>query len=155
MKILVAYDGSHHARAALDEVARRPWPPGSRLRIVMVLEEPFALEPPYVSEGSGPLVERVRKARRRTAQQDLAKLQAKLETKTGMKTSIELREGSPKKELLDAIAAWKPELVVVGSHGRTGFSRLFMGSVSHALVMNAPCSVEVVKTPGRAKPRPA
>jgi nucleotide-binding universal stress UspA family protein len=145
MKILVAYDASPHAQRAVDEVTRRPWPRDSHLRIVMVLEEPFALEPPYEVEGEGPLIERVRKARRRSAGQLLRKLGRELESKTKMKVSTDLREGSPKKELLEAIEEWKPDLVMVGSHGRKGLSKLFMGSVSLALVTNAPCSVEVVK----------
>jgi nucleotide-binding universal stress UspA family protein len=39
------------------------------------------------------------------------------------------------------------DLVVVGSHGRTGLSRLFLGSVSEHVVRHAPCPVLVVRSP--------
>ncbi len=37
--------------------------------------------------------------------------------------------------------------MVAGSHGAKGLTRLFLGSVCHALVTHAPCNVEVVKAP--------
>ncbi|HZI95204.1 MAG TPA: universal stress protein, partial [Patescibacteria group bacterium] len=85
MRILVAYDGSRHARRALDEACRRSWPRGSRLRVVMVLQEPFALEPPFEAAGEGPLVERVRRARRATARLHLEKIEKTLQSKTSLK----------------------------------------------------------------------
>jgi universal stress protein A len=39
------------------------------------------------------------------------------------------------------------DLLVVGSHGRTGLSRLVIGSVAMACVQHAPCPVVVVRTP--------
>jgi len=57
----------------------------------------------------------------------------------------EVREGSPKASLIEAIREWEADLVVVGSHGMTHLERMFLGSVSHALVTHAPCSVEIVR----------
>lgn len=45
------------------------------------------------------------------------------------------------------LEATKPELVVMGSHGRRGLSRLVVGSVAESTVRHAPCSVLVVRTP--------
>jgi hypothetical protein len=42
--------------------------------------------------------------------------------------------------------AERSDLVVVGSHGRSGLSRLLIGSVASHVVIHAPCSVLVVKT---------
>ncbi len=39
------------------------------------------------------------------------------------------------------------DVIVVGSHGRTGFSRMFFGSVSEHVVRHAPCPVLVVRSP--------
>ena len=42
-------------------------------------------------------------------------------------------------------AKWEADLIVVGSHGRRGFNRLLLGSVSEAVALHAGCSVEVIR----------
>ena len=46
MKILIAYDGSPSADFAVDEVVRRPWPAGTEVRLVSVLEHECGPLPP-------------------------------------------------------------------------------------------------------------
>jgi len=50
-----------------------------------------------------------------------------------------------KATILDEADAWKADLIVLGSHGRRGMDRFWMGSVSEAVAMNARCSVEVIR----------
>lgn len=59
--------------------------------------------------------------------------------------------GDPAKMLLKTIDVWKPDLVVVGSHGRSLPAKLILGSVSAELVHHAPCSVRVVRGPGKTE----
>ncbi len=77
-----------------------------------------------------------------------------------------LRKGVPSVEIvylrgdpLDAILAYleqaPPELVVVGTRGRSRGSRLLLGSVSSRLVSEAPCPVLVVRTVRKGTPKPA
>ncbi|HTZ49653.1 MAG TPA: universal stress protein, partial [Verrucomicrobiae bacterium] len=40
---------------------------------------------------------------------------------------------------------WKADLIVMGSHGRRGFDRLILGSVSESVALHATCSVELVR----------
>jgi len=56
-------------------------------------------------------------------------------------------EGNPAKEILNVAREIKPELVVMGTHGRTGLSRLLMGSVAEEIVRKSPFPVLTVKTP--------
>ena len=65
--------------------------------------------------------------------------------RSDLATSYEIREGEAKHALLAAIRDWRPDLVLAGSHGKSPFERLLLGSVSHALVSHAPCSVEIVR----------
>jgi nucleotide-binding universal stress UspA family protein len=51
--------------------------------------------------------------------------------------------GSPASRVLDKAAEWKPDLIVVGSHGRSAIGRLFLGSVSQRIVTEAACSVRI------------
>jgi nucleotide-binding universal stress UspA family protein len=144
MRILIAYDGSPDSELALNEVAARPWPKGSKLRLVTVIEPPLGTPPPNF-EFYGPLVVGVENSLREEANQKVQAAVAKFKGREELETSCELKEGSPKSMLLEAIREWQADLVVVGSHGRSRLERLFLGSVSHALVSHAPCSVEVVR----------
>jgi nucleotide-binding universal stress UspA family protein len=54
-------------------------------------------------------------------------------------------EGEPKDLLTRSAANWPAEVVVMGSHGRRGISRLVLGSVSDHIAAYAPCSVEIVR----------
>lgn len=58
-----------------------------------------------------------------------------------------LYEGNPAEEILRAAEASSADLIVMGTHGRTGLSRLLMGSVAEQVVRRASCPVLTVKTP--------
>jgi nucleotide-binding universal stress UspA family protein len=64
-----------------------------------------------------------------------------------LRVETKLVEGNPPKEILRTINEIKPELVVMGTHGRTGLSRLLMGSVAEEVVRKSPFPVLTVKTP--------
>ncbi|HUY88722.1 MAG TPA: universal stress protein [Pirellulales bacterium] len=58
--------------------------------------------------------------------------------------------GMPASEIVRIAGETHPDLIVMGTHGRTGFRRLLMGSVAEEVVRKAPCSVLTVKTPETA-----
>jgi nucleotide-binding universal stress UspA family protein len=58
-----------------------------------------------------------------------------------------LEEGDPAAEVLSVAKETKAGLIVMGTHGRTGLSRLLMGSVAEHVMRQAPCPVLTVKTP--------
>jgi nucleotide-binding universal stress UspA family protein len=58
-----------------------------------------------------------------------------------------LLEGDPATEIVRYAADAGMDLVVMGTHGRTGLERLLMGSVAEKVMREAPCSVLVVKLP--------
>jgi len=60
-----------------------------------------------------------------------------------------LREGEPALEILDLAQECQADLIVLGTHGRTGLGRLLMGSVAEAVLRKAPCPVLTVKAPLR------
>lgn len=57
------------------------------------------------------------------------------------------RIGSPKQEILTVANEWAADLIIMGTHGRTGFDHFISGSVSESVVRKAPCPVLVV--PGK------
>jgi nucleotide-binding universal stress UspA family protein len=54
-------------------------------------------------------------------------------------------EERPYRVILNEAESWQADLIVVGSHGRSGFDRVVMGSVSEAVALHATCSVEVIR----------
>jgi nucleotide-binding universal stress UspA family protein len=58
-----------------------------------------------------------------------------------------LKEGDPAPEILRTVEAHHCDLVVMGTHGRTGLDQLRMGSVAAAVLQNAPCPVLMVREP--------
>ena len=61
--------------------------------------------------------------------------------------------GTPAEEIVRIAADEDVELVVMGTHGRTGLTRLLMGSVAEAVVRNAPCPVLTLKPTVKQAPR--
>jgi nucleotide-binding universal stress UspA family protein len=58
-----------------------------------------------------------------------------------------LKEGDPATEILRLAREAKVDVIVMGTHGRTGFGRLLLGSVAEQVVRRAPCPVVTVKAP--------
>jgi nucleotide-binding universal stress UspA family protein len=55
-----------------------------------------------------------------------------------------VRSGRPADEILAEAREWEADLVVMGSHGRAGAGRFFLGSVAEAMARQAPCAVLIV-----------
>jgi nucleotide-binding universal stress UspA family protein len=62
-------------------------------------------------------------------------------------TDVPVDRDAPAKTILQVAKAWGADLIVAGSHGRSGFDRWTLGSVSESVAINAHCSVEVVHLP--------
>ncbi len=54
------------------------------------------------------------------------------------------RIGSPKQEILSVASEWAADLIIMGTHGRTGFDHFISGSVSESVIRRAACPVLVV-----------
>ena len=144
-RILMATDGSIFSREALKSIAERPWAEGSEVKVISVPE--FAIwlgEFPYFQPEQ---VEELNRSALEAAEEAVAEGKEIL-SKTGLlvSTEVTVEREVPAKTILDEATRWKADLLVVGSHGRRGFDRFAMGSVSESLAMNAHCSVEVVRT---------
>ncbi|HEY7244818.1 MAG TPA: universal stress protein [Xanthobacteraceae bacterium] len=58
-----------------------------------------------------------------------------------------VQAGTPTETITRAAADWRADLIVIGSHGRTGVRRALLGSVAEGVMRNAPCPVLVVRAP--------
>ena len=146
MRILMGVDGSPYSDAALDEVSRRPWPKGSEILVVHAFELPLAAMPEVWALSPDYYEQLDRAAREQTGSIIKAAVE-KLKSVLGDAVEVKSKSvlGSPKRVILDEAETWKPDLIVVGSHGYPAWERLLLGSVSQAVVSHAKCSVEVVR----------
>ena len=62
-----------------------------------------------------------------------------------------LREGTPWSEIVDSAAKWPADLIVIGTHGRSGIGRVVFGSTAEGVTRHAPCPVVVVPPASRTR----
>src|SRR5438270_49475 len=133
MKILLAVDASPASQTALEAVAKRSWPAGTKVEVLTVVNtlEPWAL---------AVIVEEMKSHAHQLA--DSAAMHLHLQ---GLAAEGVVGEGDPKHVILDRAAAMGADLIVVGAHGMTAIEQFFLGSVSKAVLRFAPCSVDIVR----------
>jgi nucleotide-binding universal stress UspA family protein len=153
MRVLLATDGSPCSLEAARSIAKRHWPQGTEVRVLSAVEltpsfVQSAFEPPFADPQG---MQEIREAAITRAQNAVAEARVILE-EAGLKTSESLSVllEDAKKVILDEARDWKADLIVLGSHGRHGFERFLIGSVSEAVAMHAACSVDVVRVKAKA-----
>ena len=155
MKALIAYDGSTCADAALDDLKRAGLPGEVEALIVTVAElwlpPPPDMFKPILTAATERLPAPVEAARNlaTAASQRLQSIFPAWEMRA------EALAGSPASAILNKADEWKPDLIVVGSHGRSALGRFIMGSVSQKIVTEAHCSVRVARGRGTDAGAPA
>lgn len=151
MRILIGYDGSDCADSAIDDLRRAGLPPDAEVKVLSVAERwmppPSGFEIVEAALGDQPPEE----APEALA---LAKRCAELIRIVFPSWQVmpEVRAGSPAEELLHLADIWMPDLIVVGSHGRTALGRFLLGSVSQRVATEATSSVRVAR--GRVEVEP-
>ena len=146
LKILAATDGSEFSAAAVRSVVGRPWPAGSKLKVISVPEFILVKDASYLETHKVREFGDLGAASIEDAERCIA---AAREIVSGspltVSTQLPEYEGRPYEVILHEADAWHADLIVVGSHGRSGFDRVVMGSVSEAVALHAKCSVEIVR----------
>lgn len=156
-RVFIAYDGSAYADAALDDLRRAGLPREAEALIVTV-SDGLVSASSSVAELAGPALTSRRVASAiAVAREQSARLLAEargfaararervLSYFPDWEVRTRVLEGSPSWELLQEAERWRPDLVVVGSQGRSALGRFFLGSVSKKLATESPSSVRVVR----------
>lgn len=148
-RVILGTDGSDFARAAEEVVGQ--WPIFRQAAIevssVAYLGMPWtsglalSAYPPsgadYIDIGQQIIADH-----QRLADETVARL-----TRAGLSASAKVVEGDAATELIRLADEDQAELIVVGTHGRTGLGRLVLGSVARNVMLHASCSVLVVRQP--------
>jgi len=142
MKVIVAIDQSDNWKQVIDAVTKRRWHQDTSFRILTVIE-PLQWERACIAESE--IAHEVGLRRQKHASQILLEAKKIIEnTVSGASVHVELRQGSPRNEIVMAATDWMADKILVGAHGHAP-NRLFSGSVSHAVAQNAQCSVELIR----------
>ncbi len=144
-RVLVAIDNSDHSRKALDWILKLPWKPETEIKLVGVLN-PLA---DAHGDGFSALYKSNLALERAKAvdhtQQFLIKSGERLNTVLPNKITTHVLEGEPGEQILKKATDWDAQLIVMGSRGHGGLSKLWLGSISQEVVLQAPCPVEVIR----------
>ena len=157
MKVLIATDGSEFSKAAVEKCCRLfDKSEKTKIRILSVAMPievsavPFDLAEAYVHE-----MEAAAKTQAENAVAEAEKGIRDHYPDLAIDLTTHVVTGSPKKMIVEEAEAWGADLVIMGSHGYGFWKRAYLGSVSDAVMHQAPCSVMVVRPPkGAAAPRP-
>lgn len=143
LRILLAMDGSAGADRARAELESRNWPPGTRVRVVAVVdwrEAPSEL----LRSGYADFERKTRSALRTRIEAEVEEVSGILSRK-GLAASHDVLLGDPRHVILKVAKAWKADAIFIGSRGLDAIDRFLLGSISFAVASHAPCTVEVVR----------
>jgi nucleotide-binding universal stress UspA family protein len=150
MAIIYATDFSEPAEAAQAEALRLAAALGSELVFLHVMAElHFYGELPF-STGQ---MQEIAESEKQWATDKLEACVAAARER-GLRARMILRLGPPAEQIIKAAEGERAEMIVIGTHGRTGLDRLLIGSVAERVVRLAPCPVHTVRPPSGTRARP-
>lgn len=143
-RILVPVDFSVHSDKALQYAATLASRFGAQVELLHVVEDPFLAGAwstevafiPNVPELLANLID--------VAQGQLSEAKKRL-ARRGLVVESAVVTGQPARTILEHAKEGGFDLIVMGTHGRTGLSHAFIGSVAERVVQKAPCAVVTVR----------
>jgi nucleotide-binding universal stress UspA family protein len=155
MRVLIGYDGSDGAKAAIHDLTRAGLPPMTEAMILVASDvAPLAAAPmlPAAYPSSDPVETSVYPAIAAAEAADIAAHRIVQEGEAALRALFpnwaiftELTMDSPSAALVARAASWDADLLVIGSHSHSRLARLLLGSVSQSVVNHATCSTRVVR----------
>ena len=136
--ILLATDGSQGSAAAEAYACglARSW--GVALTVMHVLEFPSGLNP------ENPVNQLYLAELMKQATQELVELKTRAAGR-GVSAETKIATGVPSEEVLAAVTGEEPDLIVVGTRGKTGLAHILLGSTAERIIRAAPCPVLAVR----------
>jgi nucleotide-binding universal stress UspA family protein len=146
-RVVLGWDGSSSAAGAADLLWRWPIFAASSIRVVSVADVQIPWWTGFPEPDSSQLIPvylDAADASREQSEQLAGGMTARLRAE-GLEAEPDRREGDAAAGILAAAHGWKANVIILGTHGRTGLGRLVLGSVARNVVHHAPCSVLVVR----------
>ena len=145
-KILLALDGSEVSQQAIPHAVTLAKQTGASVVLVQVIDSEAqmimrtsgaGIEPMSMGAVSAEIAHEAVEAQRADAQANLDAVKAALVAQGIASVETTIREGNPGDEIVEAASAAQADVVVIATHGRSGFTRAIMGSVADHVVRHA------------------
>jgi universal stress protein A len=148
--VLAPTDFSPGSRAAVQQLERL-WPAGTHARVHLV----HVLEPLGFAAPPAPIWIDYNLAREDDARRRLDRVAARLRQRLGpaVKVAMHVPVGVAHNEICRLAAKLRADLIVLGTHGRTGLTHVLVGSVAERVVRHARCPVLTVPLAGTRRRR--
>ena len=147
VRIILGVDGSVHSAVAVSAVASRAWPAGTEVKVVAALDLKFLAvlaSPTSTAWAPDWRVVEAAEDEQALARRAVGAVGEELRS-AGLVATPLVKEGDPKRVLVEEAERWPADCIFVGAKGHGGLERFLLGSVSAAVAARAPCSVEVVR----------
>lgn len=142
---VVPVDFSGTSDAALDHAIKLSKENKGKLLLVHAISNSAMMMPAGPYEATPEMIIEVERAQLDQAQKQMEKLIRKKKLKPGMFRSIIARRGDPSQVIANQAKKSRANMIVMGSHGRTGLKRLLLGSVAERTLRYARCPVLIIK----------
>jgi nucleotide-binding universal stress UspA family protein len=142
-RILVPVDFSAHSEKAVRYATTLADRFGARVSLLHVVEDPFVTGA-WRAEAFVPNMPELLDELVKAAQTQIGELKGHLAAR-GFVVDTTVITGQPAHSIVEMAKAGAFDLVVMGTHGRTGLSHAFMGSIAERVVQKAPCAVLTVR----------
>jgi nucleotide-binding universal stress UspA family protein len=150
--VLVALEDSEHSQHLIEHILELPWTDGTRfhcLHVVPELSVDTLLDP---DTGFATTLAQHYDDKLFSEKKWVEVFAEKINSCFDQKVATaHVTLGDPRKQILEQAATWPADLIMIDSHGRKGFEKLIMGSVSEAVATHAKCAVEVTRLPVKRK----
>lgn len=138
--ILVPYDATSFANRAFRKALDIAKKDGSKIIIFTVIEGEYSAAIGYSKNNP-----QVIKKQQSAAKKFIYKLESTAKS-SNVPISVKIKQGTKiVNEIINYAKSKKVDLIVIGSHGRTGLNKLILGSVANGVAQQAKCSVMAVK----------
>jgi nucleotide-binding universal stress UspA family protein len=144
MRVLISIDDSDCSKRAFESVLERIWPDDAHFRVITVVElvqQQYGLGCGYAEPIYAAQCDYVKHCRE-MIDEKIVQLQKTFANST---VTGEVLEGNIPGCIVSDASEYGADLLVVGTHGRKGFEKVFLGSVAERVAAHSPCSVEIIK----------
>jgi nucleotide-binding universal stress UspA family protein len=145
VKILVAVDGSQFSEAAAQALISQTRMQDAEVLVLEVVEPLIFSAPPQMAPGYAPEMAARQEEQLKAAKGTVNATADTLRRAGFKKVDTRTVEAETRTGILSVAEDWKADLIVLGSHGRRGLQRFFLGSVAEGVARHAKSSVLIVR----------